>query len=159
MQLSGYLTLCGSLLAAIILTILPLPTWLIDIWPLWLLTTLAYWVIALPHRIGLWSAFVSGLLLDVLNNSLFGEHALALLVVIYCLIRLHRQIRFFPNWQQSIVIMFFALIYQLVLYIIQTIIHSPMPGLDFILPILTTGLFWPLVYGILRYYRQKYRIT
>lgn len=159
MKASGYLTIFCSIFIALLLSILPVPDWLSDIWPAWLLATLCYWVLALPHRVGLWTTFISGILVDTLNNSLFGEHAVALLIAIYFMFRIHRQIRFFPGWQQVVVIMLLTLIYQACLQLVQIILKTPMPWLDFFLPILSTGLIWPIVYNILRYYRQKYRIT
>ena len=159
MNLSGYFTLLGSLLIAVLLMIMPLPEWLVTIWPLWIVVVLSYWMLALPHRIGLGSACFFGLLLDVFNNTLFGQHALALLIVAYLMDKVHRQVRMFDWWQQSIVMMFLAALYSLSLYAVQRFLHDVHLGWQHWLPILSTGVVWPLVFNVLRHYRQKFRIV
>ena len=66
-----------SLLCAGILSIIPLPEWLAICRPAWVPMVLIYWVLALPQRFRLSFAFVVGLLLDVLQGSLFGVHPLS----------------------------------------------------------------------------------
>ena len=51
--------------------------------PLWLALFLTYWVLALPHRVGMTTAWGLGLLADVLNGSLFGQNALILTLITF----------------------------------------------------------------------------
>lgn len=159
MNFSGYFTLFGSMLIAVLLMIVPLPDWLGTVWPLWIVVVIAYWMLALPHRVGVGSACFFGLLLDVFNNTLFGQHALALVIVAYVMDKMHRQVRMFYWWQQSVVMMLLALLYCLSLYAVQWFLHDIHLSWQHWLPIVATGVVWPLVYGLLRHYRQKFRIT
>ena len=61
-----------------------------------------YWAIALPHRVGVGSGFIVGIVLDVLTGTLLGQHALGLSIVTFIAIQLHQRIRVFPFWQQSL---------------------------------------------------------
>jgi rod shape-determining protein MreD len=60
---------------------------------------LIYWGMMWPRLCGILTAFIAGLILDVLFGSLLGQHALALSVVSYLTLRFHLQIRNFPLWQ------------------------------------------------------------
>ena len=65
-----------SFLAALALTVLPLPDWVALIRPEWVALVLIYWCMALPGRVGVGFAWITGLLLDVLRAGLLGQHAL-----------------------------------------------------------------------------------
>ena len=68
----------ASLLVALMLEVLPLPE-ILDSWrPPFLTLVLIYWCMMWPNKIGIITAFFSGLALDVLCGSLLGENALAL---------------------------------------------------------------------------------
>ena len=73
--------------------------------PLWLALFLTYWVLALPHRVGMTTAWGIGLLADVLNGSLLGQNALILTLITFLVLTLHQRLRMFPMWQQSTVLL------------------------------------------------------
>ena len=70
-------------LVALILTVLPLPTWLDVLRPAFLVLTVLYWSINTPRAAGIGLGFLCGLLLDVFQGPVLGEHALALSIVAY----------------------------------------------------------------------------
>ena len=73
----------GTLVLAALFTVLPLPDWLEAYRPEWVALVVIYWVVALPDRIGLFSAWIAGFFMDVLEGSLLGLNALALALVAY----------------------------------------------------------------------------
>ena len=91
-----------SLLVAGIFSILPLPAWLSVARPAWVPMVLMYWVLALPNRFGLFFSFCVGLLLDVFMGASFGLNAMALTLVAFIMLNLHRRLRMFPWWQQAV---------------------------------------------------------
>ena len=92
-----------SLLVAFILTAVPLPDWM-EVWrPEWVVVTMVYWCLAMPERVGVFVAWGVGLLLDVLQGSILGQHALGLATVAYLAVLYHQRIRVFPLVQQSLV--------------------------------------------------------
>ena len=63
-------------LLALILTVLPLPATLALVRPMFLVLTVLYWSIASPRAGGIALGFFSGLMLDVFQSPVLGEHAL-----------------------------------------------------------------------------------
>ena len=108
----GYWVILVSFFAAMILAVITFPNnlpWEFGfLRPDWVLLVLIYWVIALPHRVGVMTAWVIGLMVDVLLGSLLGQHALIFLLVAYIAQNLYQRLRMFAVWQQSMVV--FALI-------------------------------------------------
>ena len=49
--------------------------------PEWVPMVLIYWVMALPYRIGIGSAWIVGLVLDILEGSILGLNAMALVII------------------------------------------------------------------------------
>ena len=73
-----------SFMLALLLDIIPLPLWVDRFRPDWPALILIYWSMALPHRVGIGSAWVLGLLVDAAKGTLIGQHALALLLMLCC---------------------------------------------------------------------------
>jgi len=159
LSMGGILIIALSFLLALLLSILPVPGWILLVQPPWLTLIVIYWVVAVPHRVSLGIAWLLGLLLDALYGTLLGEHALALCVVAYLAQRLHRQIRMFPLTQQAMSVFLLVIIYQIVLLWIQGIIGQLNDSAYwFCVPALTSMLFWPWIAMLLRYYQRRFRI-
>lgn len=147
-----------SLLAALILMIIPLPEWARLLRPEWVSLVLIYWILALPHRVGLGIAWCMGLLLDVMRDTLLGQHALAIILIAFIVIHIHQRLRLFPLWQQSIVIFLLLLIQTAVIFWMKGIIGEVPGFLHSLLPALMSALFWPVVFVALRYARRLYKV-
>ena len=94
-----------SFLVAMILTSLPLPEGAIIYRPDWMALALIYWCMALPERIGIFTGWLLGLVLDVMYGSLLGQNAMALSIIAYLVNILHLRVRMFPLWQQSVMVL------------------------------------------------------
>src|SRR5258708_38586117 len=86
-------------LIALILTVLPLPTYLALVRPMFLVLTVLYWSIASPRAGGIALGFFSRLLLDVFHSPVLGEHALALTCITYVAVPDHQKSRSKPACQ------------------------------------------------------------
>ena len=75
--------------AALMLAIAPMPDWALPFRPDWVTLTLIYWVMILPHTYSVGSAWLIGLVLDVAQGTLLGQHALALSLVAYVTVKFH----------------------------------------------------------------------
>ncbi len=139
-----------SFLIAFILTLLPMPGWAIWLRPAWILMILIYWTIAAPERVNVGIACIVGIFLDVLEGTLLGEHALALIVVIYLVTRMVSRLRMFPLLQQGFVIFLLVLLYQFILFCIQGFLGALPTSWLFWSCSLTSMLLWPWVCSILR---------
>ena len=88
-----------SLVLTLSLSLVPLPHAISSFRPDWVAVVLLYWSLTAPRRFSLLTAFWMGIVLDTLSGSLLGQHALALLVIVYVAERLHLRIRVFPMSQ------------------------------------------------------------
>ncbi|TIH07608.1 rod shape-determining protein MreD [Pseudomonas leptonychotis] len=123
--------------------------------PLWLALFLTYWVLALPHRVGMTTAWGVGLLADVLNGTLLGQNALILTLITFLVLTLHQRLRMFPMWQQSMVLLVVFGLAQLVQLWLNALTGSRPPTLAFVLPALVSALLWPWVCTLLRGLHQR----
>jgi rod shape-determining protein MreD len=139
-----------SLALGLLLSVSPLPEFMQIGRPLWVALFLTYWVLALPHRVGMTSAWVLGLAQDVLFGSLLGQNALVLTLITFLVLSLHQRLRMFPMWQQSMVLLVVFGLAQLVQLWLNALTGSRPPTLAFILPALVSALLWPWVCVLLR---------
>ena len=123
--------------------------------PLWLALFLTAWTLALPHRVGMTTAWVLGLAADVLYGTLLGQNALILTFITFLVLSLHQRLRMFPMWQQSLVLLVVFGLAQLVQLWLNALTGNRPPTLLFILPALVSALLWPWVYTALRIIRQR----
>ena len=83
----GTITISLTLLLGMVLSVLPLPDFVPPelgfVRPDWVAMVLIYWILALPHRVGLITAWIAGLGMDVLLGTLLGQHALSYLSLIH----------------------------------------------------------------------------
>ena len=148
-----------SLAVALLFSVASMPRFMEIGRPLWLALFLTYWVLALPHRVGMATAWCVGLLADVLNGSLLGQNALILTLITFLVMTLHQRLRMFPMWQQSTVLLVVFGLSQLVQLWLNALTGSRPPTLAFILPALVSALLWPWVCVILRGVHQRMSVN
>ncbi len=118
------------------------------------LMSLIYWNVATPRNIGfVWTMF-SGLLLDIFLGYLLGTHVIIFLLTSYFSQRYFHRFRALFRIQQSLIVAMIIFIYQ-----IYFILISKNFSLSIIFELLAltiiSSLFWPIIYGFLRYLRIK----
>lgn len=148
-----------TFLAALILSVVPMPAPFDAGRPMWLALVTAYWVMALPHRVGLLTAWVAGLATDVLFGELFGQNALVLVMVAWLILLLYQRIRRFPLWQQSLVMLPVLGIAQMVSLWLSSLAGSRPPTLLYLLPAVVSTLLWPWVFTVLRLLRRRFHVV
>src|ERR1700730_17769162 len=100
-----------SALLALALTVLPLPYYLDIARPPFLILVVLYWSMAAPRAGGVGLGWFSGLLLDVFQGPVLGQHAMALSLVTYVTSREHQKIRSKPAFQQALIIFAVLIVY------------------------------------------------
>ncbi len=90
---------------AFLFMLIPLPEQWAAARPFLLAQVLVFWVLEAPEKMGLGRVFVIGLALDLAGFVLLGEHALRLLVIAGIVHQMRSQFRFYPVWQQSLVLL------------------------------------------------------
>ncbi|WP_298573536.1 rod shape-determining protein MreD [uncultured Luteimonas sp.] len=137
-----------SVLAALVLGLLPLPAMVQGLRPYWLALVVAYWVIEEPERAGLGLAFAAGLLADLTFGALLGEQALRLVIMAFILQRFRTQLRFFPLPQQALSIGGLLLNDRVVAAALHLVLGLPQyPWLYWIAPLVGMALWVPLFLG------------
>ncbi len=139
----------ASIVAALLLGLLPLPFALQPLRPYWLALVIAYWVIEAPDRVGLGVAFLAGVLADIAFGNLLGEQALRLVVMTFIIQRFRARLRFFPLWQQALAIGGLLLNDRIVVAAVHIALGIPSLPLMFWLAPLTGMALWPPVFLLL----------
>lgn len=147
-----------TLLLAMALRIMALPHDLAIYNPDWVLLCLIYWNLAIPDRMGVGISWFTGLITDVLTGRMLGQHALAYAVTAYCCIRLHRQLRLYPLYQQALATMLLLLLGQVLVFWLQNFKGSNAISIAYWLPSLTGAALWPAIFVALRSVRRRFNI-
>lgn len=155
---SSFIVIPITIIVAFLLTLLPMPEWALWMRPAWVLMVLIYWSMALPYRVNVGIAWITGIFLDVMNGTLFGEHALALTLVIYLVVRMSSRLRMFPLLQQGLCVLLLTLVYQFTLFCIQGFIGELPKSWAYWLTSVTSMLLWPWISIIMNDSRRRFRV-
>lgn len=148
-----------TLLIAIILAVLPMPEWTVWWRPAWVLMVLIYWAMVVPSRVAIGTAWITGLLVDLLCGTLLGEHALGFVLVIYFINRMHIRLRMYPVMQQAASVFVFVLMYQFIIYCIQGFIGELPSSRLYWMSSITSMLLWPWLFVLMRDCRRWFRVA
>jgi len=148
-----------SFALALLLTMLPLPSWAQIFRPEWVTLVLIYWCMALPSRISIGWAWAAGIMLDVTLGNLLGLHALSLTIVAFLTIKLYQRIRVYPLGQQALAVLILVAMSQLLTLWILGIIGSTPGSWTYWLPSISSAILWPWLFVILRGARRHFRVT
>ncbi len=117
--------------------------------PDFLALALVFWNVHQPRRAGIGAAFVFGLLMDVHDGALFGEHALAYTLLSYGAISLHRRILWFPLGSQMLYVLPLLLVAQFASMLIRLWVGGAFPGWMFFAESGIGALLWPFASWLL----------
>jgi len=148
-----------TLFVCLLLSALPLPMTWSAFRPSWATLGLFYWVLALPHRVGVLSAALVGVLLDLIEGAPAGGQALGLVISTALLQLNYQRVRQFDIWQQSILIGLLISLSAVVERWIHGLLGFPAPGLLYLYPAGVSIFFWPLVREALRGIRRYYEVS
>ncbi|ROL79621.1 rod shape-determining protein MreD [Pseudomonas vranovensis] len=148
-----------SFLIGMLLSVSPMPQFAEVFRPMWLALLLAFWTLAVPHRVGMTTAFVLGLAEDVLYGTLLGQNALVLTLITFLVLSLQQRLRMFPMWQQSLVILVIFGLAQLIQLWLSALTGNRLPTLALIWSAVISALLWPWISYGLRGLRRRLSIN
>ncbi|GLS82356.1 rod shape-determining protein MreD [Paraferrimonas haliotis] len=148
----------ATLIMALLLQIMPLPSVVADFRADWVFIALAYWTMALPHRYSILTAWILGIMLDILLGATMGVRGLALALMIYVIALHYKRIRNFPIWQQSIIIASLSIVYHLIIFWIQFAIHRVAFDPAELLPAVSNLVIWFWAYWLLKRLRRDFKV-
>ncbi len=157
-QWSSRFVITMTVLAALVLEIMPLPPAIKPYRPDWVLLVLCYWCMALPTRVNVGVAFICGVLLDILLGTILGVHALAMSLVVFIIVANYQRFRNYSVWQQAFIIAIVSALYQLVVFWIQHLLTDIYFLSSYMWPVLFNMLFWIWVFPLMRRVRRRYRV-
>jgi rod shape-determining protein MreD len=120
---------------------------------------LFYWVLALPHRVGVTTAFFLGLGQDLIEGSPIGLSSLGLMVSVLVLQSNYQRIRQFDGVQQSLMILVLLMLSSGLEQWLRNGIEMPnLPWMGFMGLLCSAGC-WLVVREILRFFRRYYEVN
>jgi rod shape-determining protein MreD len=134
-----------TLLIAFMLMIMPLPATAGPFRPDWLAIMLVFWAMAVPRSYSVGIAWLIGIILDVAQGTLLGQHALALCVIVYITVKFHLLMRVFPLSQLTATVFALLALYQFLLFWINGVAGVTAPAVDYWGPVVSGTIIWPFL--------------
>ena len=110
---------------------------------------LVFWNVHQPRRVGVGLAFMFGLMMDVHDASILGQHALAYTLLSYFAVSIHRRLVWVTVPSQALQILPLFVAAHAVSFIVRMIAGGMLPGWELLLAPLFESLLWPLVTWLL----------
>ena len=132
-----------SMLLALVVNMLPLGR--VPAMPDVLALTLVFWNVHQPRRVGIGAAFVFGLLMDVHQGAVLGQHAQAYTLLSFLAIMIHRRLLWFTLTEQALQILPLFIAAHAVSLVVRLISSGSFPGWSLLLAPLFEALLWPVI--------------
>lgn len=156
---NGIWVILLSFLVAYLLAIVPFPEWAMHYRPQWVAMVLIYWIMALPYRIGIGTAWFAGLFMDILEGSLLGLNALSFVIIAYATLSLHQRLRLFSALQQSGIVLALVGLSMVLTYWVKVATDQTDAGsMLFLLGALSSAFVWPWLFVFLRQLRRAFDV-
>jgi len=135
--------------AALALNLLPWSGMPLAVKPDFVALVVLYWCIVQPRKIGFATAWALGLMMDVADGSLFGQHALAYSVLAYGGIVLHRRVLMFTMKDQILHVIPLLLLSDLIVLAIRKLAGADFPGFGYFTGSFVGAALWPVLSYVL----------
>ena len=139
-----------TLVVALLLNLLPLSGTALTLRPDFLAVVLLYWCIQAPRYVGVGIAWFMGLMMDVGDATVFGQHALAYAFLAYAAEYFRRRVLRFPLWQQAAQVAVLLLLCAALVVLVRVVGGSILPTWMYFASALTGALLWPFVSVLLQ---------
>ena len=153
--MTGRLPVIMTIILSIMLMVMPLPDWAEPFRPDWVALTLIYWAMMMPRTWSVGSAWMVGIVVDVAQGTILGQHALALCFVVFVTVRFHLLMRVFPMQQLTATVFALLALYQFILFWINGAAGIDVPLSSYWGPVITSTLFWPVMMAFLSGIRMR----
>ncbi len=110
---------------------------------------LVFWNVHQPRRVGVGLAFAFGLVMDVHDGAVLGQHALAYTLLSFFAVTIHRRLLWFTVPSQAVQILPLFLGAHLVSLVVRMAAGGMFPGWEFLLAPVFESLLWPLACWLL----------
>jgi rod shape-determining protein MreD len=118
--------------------------------PGFIVLMLLYWCIQEPRYVGIGTAWVVGLLMDVADATVFGQHALAYAVLAYAADYFRRRVLRFPLWQQAVQVAALLALCAALVLLVRVVGGAPVPRWTYLMSPVIGALLWPPISVLLQ---------
>ena len=131
-----------SMVVALLLSVLPWSgTWLLAR-PDFVVLVLIFWAVHEPRSIGQGVAFALGLLMDVSDSMLLGQHALAYVIAIFGTQVLRVRILSFGLGEQTLHVLVITIVTSAMMLLLNLLQGADFPGMAYFISPVVTALLW-----------------
>ena len=113
--------------------------------PDFMAVVLVFWNVHQPRKVGIGLAFMFGLMMDVHDGAILGQHALAYTLLSFFAITIHRRLRWFTVPSQAVQILPLFVAAHAVSFIVRMFAGGMLPGWVLLLAPVFEALLWPVV--------------
>ncbi|EXI61794.1 rod shape-determining protein MreD [Mannheimia granulomatis] len=152
------LVLIAIFVVSFVLEIMPWPIGFQGLRPNWIVLVLIYWVLALPDKISVGTAFIAGIVWDLILGSILGIHALILSIAIYFVAKYHLILRNLSLWLQSLLVIAYIILIRCSIFIIEFLLHRAEFNSQELLGAVISGILWPWIFLLMRHIRRQLRL-
>jgi rod shape-determining protein MreD len=137
----------GSLLAALLIDMVPLGriVWTPDL----LALVIVFWGVHQPARVGIGAAFVFGIVMDVHQASMLGQHSLSYITLSFVAITVHRRLLWYPVASQALQILPLFVLSHAIELAVRTVSGGVFPGWGVLIAPLIEAALWPVASAVL----------
>ena len=125
--------------------------------PDFLALVLLYWCIQQPQFVGVGSAWALGLVMDVADAALFGQHALAYALLAYAAAYVHRRVLRFSLWAQALQVAGLLIASQTIILLVRVFAGASGVSWTYFSASLSGALLWPAVTVLLQWPQRPRR--
>jgi rod shape-determining protein MreD len=136
-----------TLLLALLLSLVPIGR--VPAMPDLMALTLVAWTVHQPRRVGMGMGFMLGLVIDVHQGALLGQHALSYTLLAYLAIMVHRRLPWFSAPAQAAQVLPLFAAAHLCDLAVRMASGAGFPGLGLLAAPLIEAALWPLVSWLL----------
>ncbi|MDH2924060.1 rod shape-determining protein MreD [Nicoletella semolina] len=136
------------------LEIMPWPVGFQGLRPSWLILVLVYWALALPNKVSVGTAFIAGIIWDLVLGSILGIHSLVLSIAIYFVAKYHLIFRNLSLLLQSLMIIAYISSIRLAIFTIELVLHSAEFNPQELLGAVISGILWAWIFLLMRHIRR-----